>query len=413
MSTETWYRGEGIGVAPAKAGGHDHDFGEGMYLTDRKDVAEVYAARRATTPDGRRVYVVTVERASLGRVLDLSLDARWSHFMNDTSDKYHMGKSRLDYVKIKHEIYGKYFNDFLALHKIDIKSYDAVIGPEYNLGGNQICILHKNGLKTKLHERVRALFRLVTLSGPKAQAPVGQKPGPVQLPKGQLPKGQLPKLRVRAGLRTVARTGVAMGTTILLAWVWTKVREWLGIDEMLLDMNLKRLEPEIETELAKHTQKAIALLSVGRPAYGNVQLKVFTVDQAHPEGTNIPIRVVMAYLTSVSVSHMKVEGAGNPQRETKEERNHLQTAFSYPLFVSLPLSFPQEQVDLFRSAIDELYWYEEVLANPFLHKSDVDRLLTEKREREQWMEETFGLFPIPPVGPKQRRYAIGNWFDDD
>ena len=51
-SYETWFRGEGAGVAPGKPGGSSHDFGDGMYLTDRQNVAEVYAARRAAGAGG-------------------------------------------------------------------------------------------------------------------------------------------------------------------------------------------------------------------------------------------------------------------------------------------------------------------------------------------------------------------------
>ena len=161
---ETWYRGEGAGVAPAKPGGHEHDFGDGMYLTDTLSVAEVYAKRRATEPGNQRVYGLTVERQKFGRVLDLTADSRWSAFMMDNkSDKRLMGKSRLDYLRIKQELYGQFFTEFRKKYKISLDDYDAVIGPEYNLGGKQLCILHKNGTPSALTVKIRARFRPAAL----------------------------------------------------------------------------------------------------------------------------------------------------------------------------------------------------------------------------------------------------------
>src|SRR5262245_16304618 len=148
---EIWLRGEGAGVAPSKPGGSLHDFGDGVYYTDRLDIAEIYATRRATTPDGRRVWSVTIKRASLGRVLDLTMDARWHNFMTNTSEKFLLGKSRMDFLKTKQELYGQFFKEFAARHKIDLDSFDVIIGPEYNLGGRQLCIRYKNGQPTKLH----------------------------------------------------------------------------------------------------------------------------------------------------------------------------------------------------------------------------------------------------------------------
>jgi hypothetical protein len=43
-----WYRGEAIGVEPAKPGTTDlNDLGDGMYLTDDPEVAKDYAELRA------------------------------------------------------------------------------------------------------------------------------------------------------------------------------------------------------------------------------------------------------------------------------------------------------------------------------------------------------------------------------
>ena len=397
---ETWYRGEGVGVPPSKPGGSLHDFGDGVYLTDRVDVADVYATRRTTTPDGKRVWAVSLARPSLGRVLDLSADARWQQFMNDTSDRMLLGKSRLDYLKIKQENYGQFFREFARKYKINVDSYDAVIGPEYNLGGRQLCILHKNGQPTKLAVRVRALFRLATPI--KAPVTTDVEVGPVALPKG--PAG----FRFRAGLRFVVSAAGAIAVAALLDYVVGKL--WEYIDKKMLEKELVRLQPAIDAKLAAYTQKALALLSVGRPAYANIVLKIEIISSPQLGVSRTPL---VASLTDVYVSHTKLEGAG---KESKDYVPFAGNITSYPLFLSPPMTFPQDRIELFKRAIAELRWYEETLKNPVLHKSDVDRLTKEEKERHDWMVDTFGPYPGAPVGYEKGYkggYDIYGWFDDD
>ena len=47
MGNETWFRGEGVGVAPNPAGKNLLDYGDGLYLSDKEDVALQYAKLRA------------------------------------------------------------------------------------------------------------------------------------------------------------------------------------------------------------------------------------------------------------------------------------------------------------------------------------------------------------------------------
>jgi hypothetical protein len=399
---ETWYRGEGVGVPPAKAGGHEHDFGDGMYLSDRSDVAGVYADRRATSPDGRRVFVVNLGRASLGRVLDLSADARWQNFMNDRTEPAFGKQSRLDSVKLKHELYGQFFNEFLRRFKIDLKTYDAVVGPEYNLGGRQLCILHKNGQPTKLAARVRTLFRLVTPTAVKVPVAADQEAGPVPLPKGPATS------RFRAGLRNVVSAAGAVAVQALLEYAVALLWEW--IDKKTLEKELVKLQPTIDARLAPYTQKALALLSVARPAYANIVLKIEIISSPQLGVSRTPL---IATLTDVYVSHVKFEGTG---KESKEYVPFAGNIASSPLFLSPPMTFPRDRIELFKSAIAELQWYEETLKNPVLHKSDSERLSKEKQERHEWMIETFGPFPGAPVGNEKGYrggYQIQNWFDDE
>jgi len=40
MAEQTWFRGEAVGGPVSTPGGSIHDFGDGMYLTSRLDVAQ-------------------------------------------------------------------------------------------------------------------------------------------------------------------------------------------------------------------------------------------------------------------------------------------------------------------------------------------------------------------------------------
>jgi hypothetical protein len=79
---ESWYRGYGEGVPVAKDAkpgerGVVHDLGDGTYFSDKFDVAkDVYAEGRAKKfKTTARVVGGEIERAELGRVLDLTKDA--------------------------------------------------------------------------------------------------------------------------------------------------------------------------------------------------------------------------------------------------------------------------------------------------------------------------------------------------
>lgn len=407
---ETWYRGEGVGVPPGKPGGNLSDFGDGMYLTDQRKVAEIYAARRSASPDGRRVLEVSLARGSLGRVLDLSGDSRWHQFMNDTKDPKLLRKSRMHYLQIKHELYAQFFVEFLKRNKIDIRNFDAVIGPEYTTGGRQLCILHKNGQPSKLHQRVRALLRLITASPAQHQAATGDKPGtapgPIKV------SGVLGKVRI--GVSMFSRVAARFGVSLLLGYLAAKLRE--RFDQKILDNELKSMEPAIDAQLAQYTMKALALASVGRPAYANIVVKVsYVVTTDVGDGTAVSTTSIpSAKLTSVYVSHTKPEGAG--REESSSPFPYSATFYSYPLFISPPFTFSKEQVDQFRDAIAEMRWYEETLTNKLLHDSDVSRLKGEMQAKDAKMHEAYGPFPPAAIG-KEKGYTGGYnmywWFDDD
>jgi hypothetical protein len=136
---ETWYRGEAVGVGPAKPGAHLHDFGDGLYLTDSPQVAGQYAVTRAgDKPLTARTLSVTMEPERLGRVLDLTKDTRWQAFLKSRATPQSLTNEEL--IRLANENYAPLFEDFVKVNKIPLDTYDAVKGPEFVRGGTQLCI---------------------------------------------------------------------------------------------------------------------------------------------------------------------------------------------------------------------------------------------------------------------------------
>ena len=131
MGDETWFRGEGVGTAPNEQGKNLHDFGDGLYLSDKEDVALQYARLRAPGDNSWQVLEATIDRQSLGKVLDLTTDPRWQRFMTQPmypgTNSANLNKSRLEHVRMKYELYGQFFKEFQQAHNIDIKDFDAVV----------------------------------------------------------------------------------------------------------------------------------------------------------------------------------------------------------------------------------------------------------------------------------------------
>jgi len=100
MGNETWFRGEGVGVAPNPAGKNLLDYGDGLYLSDKEDVALQYAKLRAPGDKSWQVLQATIDRQSLGRVLALTTDPRWQKIMTQPMypgmNNANLNKSRLE-----------------------------------------------------------------------------------------------------------------------------------------------------------------------------------------------------------------------------------------------------------------------------------------------------------------------------
>jgi hypothetical protein len=163
---EIWYRGQSSTVAPSKPGGSIHDFGDGMYLTDSREVAEQYARTRVAYGGGQpEVFTINIERGELGNVLDLNSDPRWQQFLRNPQVPGRPELTPENLIKMANENYGRFFEHFVRENKIRIKEYDAVIGPEFVRGGSQLAILHKDGRPSPLAIKIRGRLRPVDSPG--------------------------------------------------------------------------------------------------------------------------------------------------------------------------------------------------------------------------------------------------------
>jgi hypothetical protein len=370
---EIWFRGEGAGVPPARRGGFLHDFGDGLYLSDSEDVAKIYARRRAPNVADERVWMVALERHSLGHVLDLTMDSRWTRFMTEPISRG--TQSRLYYLKIKHELYDQFFREFLSANKIDIRSFDAIICPEYNLGGKQLCILHKNGLASALNRRVRALFRPTT-SFVHPTTAGGKLAVTIRAP-------------TSAKIRFVKGAGgfvASVGLMILLSYLINK-----SIQEMYNDMiekQIKALDPDIQASLERQKRKIFSIADNGHKAYAIVNIKVeyYMSLDIDPEGGGWDQSAPGVELVWVDVRDYKVEGAG----EETVKVSFGQRFHSTPYTLALELTVPKEELDQYRAAMEELEWYETALHDRNVLASDVERLTKEKKALEEMINKAYG-----------------------
>jgi hypothetical protein len=69
--------------------------------------------------------------------------------------------SRGDFLKQlpAEEHYHDFFKAFVKANKIDLNQYDAVIGPLFQHGGNQMCVLNKTIDRNALQARMDAALR--------------------------------------------------------------------------------------------------------------------------------------------------------------------------------------------------------------------------------------------------------------
>jgi hypothetical protein len=349
MGEETWFRGEAVGVAQMPGKTNPHDFVDGMYLTDRVDVAVKYSEVRTTDPNARRVWSVAVDPGSL-KILDLTKDPRWQKYMQPVAPGL---PSNETLIKQANENYGRLFKSFVAKEKINLEQYDAIIGLEYVRGGRQMCILNKSGRPTPLQAKLRSQFRpQFTRSGtlPSSAARPGVMGGKIG-----------PGLKVAGGM-------VAMlALQFLVEFIWAKI---LG---KMLEDEMRKLEPTISAEVSSHIQEIAELLSNGKRAFAIVTVTITEGSFGLPEGGSAPLPPKAEFVRLLIGDHEeKGEGPERVERAFRAQVTHHDVTYSFEV------TLPPAEVDLYRAYKLEMQWYDEQVRDRNPAKQDFDRLVADR-----------------------------------
>lgn len=326
-NTALWFRGEAVGVAPAKPGGTPpHDLSEGLYLTDNKASALQYAELRTADPAARRVFSVKIDLSSL-RVLDLRTDPRWQKDLKMLEPS----------LQGANENYGRAFDNFIRANKIDLREYDVVIARDYVRGGHQMCVLHQDGAPTALQQKIRGAFVPET-------TPHG--PGASTAYRGPRTVGG----KIGGGLRFIGGTALMLGLMVLGQWLRVKA------EERWFKRRMAELEPEIVSKVREHVAAIASLQAEGKKAFANVTIKSVrtNVTSLGRELTVDGFPFLSVQFVGISPDDVNLEGRTEHQWILSDER--VVSYFTY----SFEVSVSEEEVSLFRALMTEYQFYESM-----------------------------------------------------
>lgn len=355
MGIEIWYRGEGVGVAPAKPGGVSHDLKDGMYFADTERVAGVYASERAPRPQDRRIYSVSIDRGTM-RVLDLTTHPEWQKLMQMRLPNGDTPEMMLRRQPAAQE-YEKWFNSFLKTNKIDLNQYDAVIGPEYRNGGKQLAILSKKGKVPPLHTKIRRMFRQV-------------RPIPARM-RSSIPKINIKTrmIRIAGGIRGFSGSPVGQ---IAVVVIFTLIKRWL--DKKALERNiekeLKKIEPEITDKLEKLKPDIARFqlkLDKGEKIFANITTEIHWSTKSLGAGRGSYLDADV-YLRDVDIStkDLNFERSYN-HMHTSEYANHPEYSCKVDQYVqSVEVEvYSEEEIERFRDlSYEYLSYYRKLMIDP-------------------------------------------------
>jgi hypothetical protein len=371
MGDETWFRGEGVGVAPNPAGKNLPDYGDGLYLSDKEDVALQYAKLRAPGESSWQVLQATIDRQSLGKVLDLTTDPRWQKFMTQPmypgTNNANLNKSRLEYVRMKNELYSQFFKEFQQAHNIDIKDFDAVVGPEYVRGGKQLCILNKNGFPTRLSARIRALFRPRV-----AQGGFTVKPMSSNWP------------------RAIGGFLVTAGISILIAYVAQKIMN--RINDSIIRQAMESFRPELQKFAAEMRLNVVDRLANNEGAFVSAYIEVAFPMMPNQDWQNPGYIVGLPLVHIAQVTVAPKDLSNIPLKHTKDSPGILSGGMWQDLFyfwISAKPPTEKEEVELYKAFLGQLKWCEDTLKNPDIAESDRAWIEKERTRLKQWRDDTY------------------------
>lgn len=371
----TWFRGEGAGVLPARLGAWTHDLGEGVYFTDDEQVAWMYAKLRAPGYPQYRVWQVDLEPSSLGRVLDLTADTRWDMFMNEPMfpelKRTDIPRTRMGLYRIKNKMYGKFFEEFLQRNNIDINSYDAVIGPEYQRGGKQLCILHKNGLPSRLSARIRSLLI------PEEWA------------------ARLAKVTSRWGKLTLVKAvgGVIVDVVIMVVLAYIANRLMESIEDSVVSTQMGTLETELENFRNARQIMVLDNLVAGEHAYVTASILI-SKPQMIVDGEGIAPPQQHSSLPLVKLESLAISSRNLSDAKPKTDSETVVgiTYYTVEFTCSVELTASADEVQIYRDVQEELAWYEAASKNKDLPDSDRASLLKTRDAVQDWIDKTYGKF---------------------
>ncbi|WP_342361597.1 hypothetical protein [Terrarubrum flagellatum] len=368
MAPTVWFRGEGVNVAPAAAGGVTHDFDDGVYYTDSLDVAKQYARERAPVPGDQRVYQVSLEMQNL-RVLDLNKHPEWINMMRE---KLPNGMTTEQFLRSfpSSQQYNSFFKSFLRKTGLKIESFDAVVGPEFRLGGTQMCVLHKGGVPSTIAETIKT-----------TRVPVGGAPIPAQ-PGGRLRFSGKIGPGLKATFKGTART---VGAAVALAIVG-----WF-VQKLIDDATLKDISKKVEEQVAKMTAEIVEIQSTGRKAFVNVTIENFETEEwmvvmGLPDPQQVTSHQFRLGAVAISDQDISKPFGANPdetQRITSTVTYYISRSVN-----SVEVGLSKDEVDLYSAFKQELLWYEKTLLE-VKASEDVQRLSREKVELEAKFRAAF------------------------
>lgn len=342
---DEWFRGEGVNVTPAPPGTVDNDIGDGMYLSDKIEVAQQYAVQRAPNPKDQRVYKLSLNWTGI-RVLDLTTDARWKKHISFPMPG---GTIEAQLRSGTASQYAKHFKNFLEANKIDLNHYDAVIGYEYRSGGRQMCILYKNGNPSTIQIKLRTLF-----------VPVG---GQVVT---KTPRGLLRfNGRIGTGLKFAGGTVAVAVVTYLLNWVLGGLIEKQQQEDLQRQHNA--MASRIENIARTKILDALKLIAEGKRAFAVIRISINTTSMHMGEFAGWAESAPSVEYLGMEIKEKAEDGPDGENRGQFSSPGAMLNQSFYKK--SFEMTFTQEEIDLYRSYIKEIQWYDTYLIGEALKNS--------------------------------------------
>jgi hypothetical protein len=200
--------------------------------------------------------------------------------------------------------------------------------------------------------------------------------------------GRFPSARGRilTGLKSVGASLALLGLGFLAGYLRAKT------DEAAIQRQLKALEPKMEAELAKQILHTVNLTSLGQQPWANITVTIVTTSSfvaIGPEAGWIDGIPEVDKNVDVNVTAIKKQGQGAADINS-HGLGQLQTRRE-PYTYSCELKVPAGAIELYRSVVAELEWYQHTVQSPGMNAADAEWLLKERERLLKLVGEHFGL----------------------